>query len=166
MLEPLAPSHHYITNATGDFYFSTRTPMALIHRISSWSGIPLFQVINNLSKSSARLLGSTITDLSSRLENKSYYVRDDPNFPMFDAFIIELDRTKKSAILWVLQMTTSRKHGGSAKGYQKICEIIAILKNELREVPPLKKSKTATGQAAPLVQVRCLLVVPKDEPQS
>jgi hypothetical protein len=108
----------------------------------------------------------SITNLSSCLENKSYYVPDDPNFPLFDAFTIELDRAKKSAILWVLQMTMSRKHGGSAKGYQKIREIIAILKNELREDPPLKKSKTAAGQAAPLVQVRYLLVVPKDEAQS
>ena len=65
-------------------------------------------------------------------------------------------------------MTTSRKHGGSAKGYQKIREIIAILKDELREDRPLKKKKTAAEQTAPLVQVRYLLVVPKleDEPQS
>jgi len=81
---------------------------------------------------------------------------------LFDAFTIELDRAKKSAILWILQITTS-KHG---KGYQKIREIIAILKDELRENPPLKRSKTAAGQAAPLVLVHYLLVVPKDEPQS
>ena len=74
----------------------------------------------------------SITNLSNCLENKSYYVPDDPNF-LFDAFTIELDRAKKSAILWVLQMTTSREHGGSAKGYQRIREIIVILKNELRE---------------------------------
>ncbi|KAM6490116.1 hypothetical protein JOM56_014435 [Amanita muscaria] len=90
----------------------------------------------------------SIINLSSCLENESCYIPEDPNFPLFDAFTIELDRAKKSAILWVLQITTSRKHGGSAEGYQKIREIIAILKNELRGDPPLKKTKTAAGQAA------------------
>jgi hypothetical protein len=94
------------------------------------------------------------------------YVPDDPNFSLFDAFTIELDHAKKSAILWVLQMTTLQKHGGSAKGYQKIREIIAILKNELQKDPPLKKTKMAAGQAGPLVQVCYLLIIPKDEPQS
>ena len=63
-------------------------------------------------------------------------------------------------------MTTSRKHGGSEKGYRKIREIIAILKNQLRADRPQKKSKTTAEQAAPLVQVRYILIVPKDEPQS
>ena len=90
-----------------------------------------------------------------------------PNFPLFDAFIIELDRAKKFAILWILQVTTSRMHGGSTMGYQKIGEIITILKDELREDPPRKKSKVARQTTStPLVRVRCLLVVPKDEPQS
>jgi len=53
-------------------------------------------------------------------------------------------------------------------GYLRIREIIAILKNKLWEGPPLKKSKTGAGQATPelFVQVRYLLVVPKDKPQS
>ncbi|KAF8816574.1 hypothetical protein BYT27DRAFT_7207275 [Phlegmacium glaucopus] len=90
------------------------------------------------------------------------------NFPLFDAFTIELNYTKKSTILWVLQVTMSQKHGGSAMGYQKIHEIIAILKDELQEDPPLKKSKTADGQATttPLMQVHHLLIVLKDESQS
>ena len=107
----------------------------------------------------------SIADLSACLENNAYYVPVDPNFPLFDAFIIEIDHAKKLAILWVLQMTTSRKHGGSAMGYRKIREIIAILKDELRKDPPLKKRRTAQQQATPTpaVQVRYLLVVPKGE---
>jgi len=88
----------------------------------------------------------SITDLSTRLEDNSYYIPEDPNFPLFDAFTIEFDHAKKLVILWVLQVTTSRRHGG------------------FRWDTPLKKRKTATGEAAPqLVRVRYLLVVPKDE---
>jgi hypothetical protein len=169
MLEPLA--HRYITNATNDFL--------LFNMNSNGADPPHFTLVrdppvpNNqrLLKVERKIVRlQSITNLSSRLEDKSYYVPDDPNFPLFDAFTIELDCAKKSAVLWVLQITTSRKHGGSAKGYQKIREIIAILKNELREDPPMKKSKTAAGRAVPLVQplvqVRYLLVVPKGESQS
>ncbi|KAF8803452.1 hypothetical protein BYT27DRAFT_7226058 [Phlegmacium glaucopus] len=100
-------------------------------------------------------------NLSTCLENNLYYIPGDPNFPLFDAFTIELDYAKKSAILWVLQSP------GSAMGYQKIHKIIAILKDELQEDPPLKKSKMADGQATttPLMQVHYPLVVPKDESQ-
>jgi hypothetical protein len=108
-----------------------------------------------------------IPNLSTCLESNSYYVPVDPNFPLFgDAFIIELDYVTKSAILWILQITTSLRHGGSALGYRKICEIITILKNELREHPPVKRRKTANEQATPPVQVRYLLVVPEDESES
>lgn len=161
MLEPFA--HRYITNATRDFL--------LFNMNSNGADPPHFTLVrdppvpNNeqfikVKRKIVKL--QSITNLSSCLENKSY----DPDFPLFDAFTIELDRAKKSAILWILQMTTSRKHGGSAKGYQKIREIIAILKDELGENPPLKKSKTAAGQGAPLVQVRYLLVISKDDPLS
>ena len=164
MLEPLA--HRYIAKATYNF--------PLFKMNSNGAGPPHFTMVQELTfpndqkfikvkRNIVRL--PSITNLSSCLKDKSYYIPDDPNFPLFDAFIIELDRVKKSAILWVLQITTSRKHGGSPKIYQKIREIIAILKNELREEPPLKKRKTAAGQATPLVQVRYLLVIPKDEPR-
>ena len=107
----------------------------------------------------------SITELSTRLENNSYYIPIDPNFSLFDSFIIELEDRSRSAILWVLQMITSHKHEGSAKGYQNIREIIAILKDKLREDRPPKKIKMATGQAIPepLVQVRYLLVIPRYE---
>ena len=69
-----------------------------------------------------------------------------------------------SAILWVIQITTSHSHGGSALGYQKIRGIIAQLKEQLGKKPP-KKKKTDTGQSesGPSVEVRYLLVVPKGD---
>ena len=128
-------------------------------------GIPLFQMTTIYYKSSAKL--QSIAGLSTRLDNSSYYVLVDPNFPLFDAFTIKLDCANKSTSLWVLQMTTSRMHGDSTKGYQKIRDIIMILKGKLQEDPPMKKTKTAAERAIPepLIQVRYLFVVPKDNSQ-
>ena len=156
MLEPLA--HRYITKAINNFLLfnmnsngADPSHFTLVQDPPVSNDQKFIKVMRNI----VRL--QSIINLSSCLKDKSYYIPDDPNFPLFDAFTIKLDRAKKSAILWVLQMTTSRKYGGSAKGYQKIREITAN--------PPLKKSKMVTGQAAPLVQVRYLLIVPKDEPR-
>ena len=104
----------------------------------------------------------SITDLSTSLEENAYYIPNDPNFPLFDAFTIEFNHVENSAILWVLQITVSRMHKGSALGYQKIRQIIAILKDNL--LPTRKKRKTNDGEAIPVpsVDVR-YLVVPSDE---
>jgi len=132
LLEPLA--HRYIENATDGFW-------PLINMDSNGADPPHFTLVRDspvpdgvrfikVKRKIVKL--QSITDLSTCLENNSYYIPVDPNFPLFDAFTIELDRAKKSAILWVLQMITSRRHGGSAEGYRKIREIIVILKDELR----------------------------------
>jgi len=164
LLEPLA--HRYIANIRDGFW-------PLFNMNSNGADPPHFTLVHNppvpddvrFIKVQCKIVPlQSIANLSTCLDNNSYYIPEDPNFPLFDAFTIELDHAKKSAILWVLQMTTSRMHGGSAKGYQKIREIVTILKDELREdPPPLKKSKKDTP--TPLVQVRYLLVVPKDKPQ-
>ena len=166
-LEPLA--HRYIANATGGFW-------PLINMDSNGADPPHFNLVRDFPvldgvrfiKVKRKIVKlQSITDLSTRLENNAYYIPVDPNFPLFNAFTIELDRAKKSAILRVLQVITSRTHGGSTEGYRKIREIVAILKDELREDPPLKKTKTAAGQVIPepFVQVRYLLVNPKDDSQ-
>ncbi|KAF8905190.1 hypothetical protein CPB84DRAFT_1771816 [Gymnopilus junonius] len=88
-----------------------------------------------------------VADISAGLRDNVYYVPVDPTF-----------------LLWVLQMSTSRLHGGSALGYVKIRKILAILKKHLAEVPPPKKTaKVETGQTSsrPRVQVRYLFVTPK-----
>jgi len=75
------------------------------------------------------------------------------------AFTVDINYLNMSAILRVIQITTSRSYGGSALGYEKIRGIIAKLKEQLRE----KKQKTDTGQSEsrPSVEVRFLLVVRK-----
>ena len=163
LLEPLA--HRYLANATGSFWQPTNMK-------SNAADPPLFNLLRGsldvrfiqVKRKIVKL--QSISDLLTCLENNTYYIPEDPSFPLFDAFTIELDHEKKLAVLWVIRMTMSRRHGGSSLGYQKIREIIAILKDKLRVDPPRKKSKTANGQATsmPRVQVRYLLVVPKGDP--
>jgi hypothetical protein len=167
-LEPFA--HRKIANATDGFWPLTNMksnaadpPHFTLDQDSSvYDNVQFIKVKRKFVKL------QSIANLPTCVKHNSYYVPTDPNFPLFDAFTIELDYVTKFAVLWVVQMTTSRKHRGSALGYRKIHNIITILKDELRESPPLKKSKTAGGQATstPSVQVRYLLVVPKDESQS
>jgi len=80
----------------------------------------------------------------------------------------DIDCSDLSAILWVIQITTSHSHsgdgGGSALGYRNIRAIIAKLKEQLGE-QQLREKKTDLGVQSecqgPSVQVRYLLVVPK-----
>jgi hypothetical protein len=66
----------------------------------------------------------SIADLSTGLDNSTYYIPDSSTFPLLDAFTVEHHPSKGSAVLWVIQITTSRIHGGSALGYQKVRNIV------------------------------------------
>ena len=166
LLEPLV--HRFIANVTDGFWTlinmkfnEADLPHFILHRDSPVpDDVRFIKVKRKIVKLQA------ITDLSTCLEN-NYYVPEDPDFPLFDAFIIELDHAKKLAVLWILQMTTLRRHEGSTMGYRTIQEIIAILKDELLKDPPVRKEKAAQEQATPMppVQVRHLHVVPKGEPE-
>ncbi|KAF8522170.1 hypothetical protein BU17DRAFT_64501 [Hysterangium stoloniferum] len=105
------------------------------------------------------------TDLPTLFQQHEYYQPATPNFPLFDAFTVDFYSSRNSAILWVLQMTVSRSHGGSAVGYQVIRKIVAALKKQLQETLPTKKRKWKTTKAddkqtvsEPLVEVRYLLI--------
>ena len=168
-LEPLA--HRSIANSTGGFW-------PLINMAPNNADSPLFTVLRNSSipvsddvqfpKIKREIVKfQSIADLS--MKNNVYYIPADPNFPLFDSFTIVLDHSKKSAVLWVLQMTKSRLHGGSARGYLKIRNIIANLKSQLGGDPPPKKTtKVAAGQISsiPHVRVCYLLVIPKGDYES
>jgi hypothetical protein len=169
LLEPFA--HRLIANTTDGFW-----PLINVKSNATDSDAPLFTLDRDspvpgnvrFDKAQRELVKlQSIANLSTCLKHDAYYIPTDPNFPLFDAFIVEFDYANLSAILWILQMTMSRTHSGSTWGYQKIREIIAILKDELRKDSPQKRRKTAEGQATmPRVEVRFLLVVPKDESQS
>lgn len=112
----------------------------------------------------------SIDDLSTCFENNTYYVPKGPNFPLLDAFMVDLDRLERSAVLWILQVPKSPWHdGGLAVGYQTIRNIIASIKRQLLEDPsgpsPRKARKVPSRRAAsdPVVHVRYLLVVPEGD---
>ncbi|KAI9513532.1 hypothetical protein F5148DRAFT_1278893 [Russula earlei] len=117
-----------------------------------------------------------------------YYTPSAPNFPLIDAFIITHDDNQIFTHLWVLQMTTSKKH--LPKGYDKIGEIIDTLLPQPEDTnaghrailrptqpssclpdssPPRKKMKAAasssTGQFS-TIKVHHVLVCPQDPPGS
>jgi len=176
--EPLA--HRYIAGTSG----STGGSWSLVNMVSNEADPPQFVLDQNPS---SRVPGDvrefpkvkseivefrSIADLSGCFENNKYYVPEMPDFPLLDAFTVDLNPSNKSAVLWVIQFPSSRLHGGAGDlvvGYQKIRNIVASLKDQLFESedpPPRKSRKVAVGQNAscslePLVQVRYLVVVPK-----
>jgi hypothetical protein len=75
-----------------------------------------------------------VSDLSKlELDDKTYYLPDATNFALFDSFMVDIDYTRRSATLWIFQITKSQLHRGSAKGYPHVRKLISILKNQLRE---------------------------------
>lgn len=95
----------------------------------------------------------SVADLS--MDQNIYYIPASTDFPLLDAFTMEIDLSKGSAILWVLQVTVSRSHGGSPRGYQKIRSIMAWLKQQLR--------RHGQSDSPPCVKVSYILVVTKGE---
>ena len=162
LIEPIV--HRYIANATGagDFW-------PLISMDTNGADPPCFSLDQNspvldnprfIKVKRQAIVLQSLAELSASLENYGYYIPSGPTFPLLDAFSIELDYEKNTAVLWIFQVTISKMHKGSEKGYQKIREIIAVLKDELGKDQLIRKTKAAT------VEVRYVLVVPKDESKS
>ena len=49
----------------------------------------------------------------SVLDETKYYIPDASNFALFDSFMVDIESSTKSAILWIMQMTKSQLHRGS-----------------------------------------------------
>ena len=101
----------------------------------------------------------------SALDDRKYYILDATNFALFDSVMVDIDYPRRSATLWIFQVTKSQLHRGSAKGYLYVRTLISILKNQLKEnQPPSKTAKMTLGKtpSTPVVNVRYVLVVPKD----
>ena len=102
------------------------------------------------------------------LANDQYYVPSESSFTLIDSFLVDLDFATRSAHLWVLQMTTSGKHGGSEKGCVEICKIIGsiseLLEKHNSDQPPLGKKLKGPG-GKPLIQVHYVLVYPDSQVQ-
>ena len=113
--------------------------------------------------------------LPEQLTNGQYYIPSEPNFPLIDSFLVDLDFTTNSAHLWVLQMTTSENHNGSKQGYVEIRKIIGIIgelfkKQDSDQAPPAKKLKGPGGkqigsEGKPLIHIHYVLVCPDSQVQ-
>jgi hypothetical protein len=106
-----------------------------------------------------------VSDLSA-LDAEIYYLPDAANFALFDSFMVDIDYPKRSATLWIFQVTKSQLHRGSAKGYLHVRKLILILKNQLtEEEPPFKTTKVTSKQSPsePVVNVCYVIVVLKVE---
>ncbi|KAF8522168.1 hypothetical protein BU17DRAFT_45229 [Hysterangium stoloniferum] len=167
--EPLA-HRQLTTNSRGDFWpLITMTsngadPPEFTSDVSS----PIPDNVKFAQVTRKVVIFQSTTDLPTLFQQHEYYQPATPNFPLFDAFTVDFYSSRKSAILWVLQMTVSRSHGGSAVGYQVIRKIVAALKKQLQETLPTKKRKWKTTKAddkqtvsEPLVEVRYLLISPR-----
>jgi len=158
--------HRTIAETEGGFWTLVHMPFAVMDSpqfFMSQDATPCVPDDAQFSKAKREVFElKSINDLSTHLKDKTYYIPVDTNFSLFNAFTIDFDYSTNSAVLWILQITTSQSRGGSSIGYRKIREIIAILKDELREQSPPRKKVKATEDVTPEpVKVHYLLIVPK-----
>jgi hypothetical protein len=73
----------------------------------------------------------SLADIPGKHLSDYFWVPMSPNNPLFDAYVIEFDDSAPSvdAVVWILQMTLSKDHGGSSDGYP----IIRSIKEKVRE---------------------------------
>lgn len=80
-----------------------------------------------------------------------------PNNPLFNAFVIEFNGSAPNinAVVWILQMTLSRDHGGSPNGYS----IIRSIKKKVQEA--IGTTDQRKGRKRKNVKVNYVLVSPE-----
>jgi hypothetical protein len=107
-----------------------------------------------------------VSDLSA-LDDRTYYIHDAANFALSDSFMVEFGARRLGhgqQRCGCVQVTKSRLHRGSVKGFLHVRKLVSILKNQLKEgQPPSKTAKVTFGQtpSRPVVDVRYVLVVPE-----
>ena len=70
------------------------------------------------------------------LDEGRYYVPTASNDPLFDSFMVH--RSKNTIIISIIQITVSKTHGGSGKGYSSIRKIVKHVKNLAETDVPIK----------------------------
>jgi len=63
------------------------------------------------------------TDVSNDLKHRTYSIPSKADFPFLDAFTVDISYSNMSAILRVIQITTSRSYGGSALGRASLAHL-------------------------------------------
>ncbi|KAJ7505245.1 hypothetical protein B0H11DRAFT_1977683 [Mycena galericulata] len=86
------------------------------------------------------------TDIAKQpFSNHHLYVPKARNNPLFDAFFIDINDMARTIVVWILQITASKRHEGSSNGYP----IIRKLKDRL-----------ADDRRGYQIQLKYVLVVP------
>ena len=88
------------------------------------------------------------------LGNDKYYIPTAVNNALFDSFAINLDADRHTIVISIFQITTSRSHKGSTKGYSSIRKIMARVRELLK-----KESRNDK------IEVAYILVCPDDGSQ-
>ena len=76
-------------------------------------------------------------DLNVTLDKNKYYKPTAENDPLFDSFVL-CRNAKKSVTICIFQITISKIHGGSDKGLENICKIMAHIKGLLKKTDSIK----------------------------
>jgi len=98
------------------------------------------------------LADDSLSDVT--LDTDKYYTPTTATNSLFDSFVIDHDRDRRTVVVSIFQITISPRHGGSADGYHLIREIMAHVGKLLEE----------TGLDA-TIKVAYFLVCPESESQ-
>ena len=92
--------------------------------------------------------------LNVTLRDNRYCIPISSNSPLFDSFIIDVDEVNATAVISIIQITISKRHHGSSKGYSLIHKIMNTVRKLIKERIPDKKVD---------IRVVYFLVCPDDE---
>jgi len=67
------------------------------------------------------------------LDTDKYYIPNVTNNALFDSFVIDHDRDRRTVVISIFQITISPRHGGSADGYHLIRKIMIRVGALLKE---------------------------------
>ena len=127
-------------------------PVFIDHASSTPDTSLFFEPLRADTRSVTRVdfTGSKLSGVT--LDNDKYYMPTAANHPLFDSFTIDSDRSLDNVMISIFQITISKRHRGSAKGYFHIRRIMRHVRGLLKE----KKSKAT-------VKVGYFLVCPDDK---
>ncbi|KAJ7672743.1 hypothetical protein B0H17DRAFT_1083829 [Mycena rosella] len=75
----------------------------------------------------------SVTEIA--ISQKLFYVpKAQNNNSLFDAFFLEIDHASKTTVVWILQMTSSKRHKSSANGYDLVQTLKRLLEGSNEEV--------------------------------
>jgi len=87
--------------------------------------------LRHYARTVVRINFNQLSDVT--LDNNKYYIPAATDSPLFDSFTI--DRSWRTVVISIFQITTSPDHAGSAEGYELIRKIILHVRKLLNEKP-------------------------------